>query len=77
MSRLDQDRQDRLEPKRMDFAKAKIESLGYEVTSNLENRLDFVFKARPVSFWPYTGWHTGSTIRDGRGLENLLKQIKS
>jgi hypothetical protein len=60
----------------MDFAKAKIESLGYEVTSNLENRLDFVFKGRPVSFWPYTGWHTGSTIKDGRGLENLLKQIK-
>lgn len=29
-----------------------------------------------VHFYPYSGWHTGKSINDGRGWNNLYNQIK-
>lgn len=28
-----------------------------------------------VTFYPYTGWFTGKSVVDGRGVKNLIKQI--
>lgn len=28
-----------------------------------------------VTFFPYTGWFTGKSVVDGRGINNLIKQI--
>ena len=76
MARLDIERQHKLEPKRMDYAQEQIEKLGYKVTRISDNLLRFEFKGSTINFFPYSGWATGATIKDGRGLKNLLKQLK-
>ncbi len=76
MARLDTDRQKALEPKRLNFAKESIEQAGYTVEVIGENQLRFVFKGHPVTFWPFTGWASGKSITDGRGIQNLLNQLK-
>ena len=73
--RLNIERQKELEPKRIAYAKKEIERLGYEVTeSNTELR--FIYKGNTIKFFPYSGRHSGKGINDGRGLDNLLKQLK-
>jgi len=54
----------------------QIEKLGYTVTGESKTYISFEFKGHPVKLFPYSGWHTGKTIQDGRGLKNLLDQIK-
>ena len=75
MARLNIERQQELEPERMSFAIQEIEKLGYNVTKYSDSRLEFIFKNHIVIFYPYSGWHTGKSIQDGRGLNNLLKQL--
>lgn len=74
--RIDKDRQYMLEPKRLEYAKKKIEELGYNVLKCSETELRFDFNNHHVYFFPYSGWHSGSEIKDGRGLQKLLRQIK-
>ena len=76
MSRLDTDRQKELEPKRIAFAKEEIKKLGHEIIGVTENRIDFVFDSAVVQYFPYSGWHTGKSITDGRGWKKLYNQIK-
>lgn len=75
MARLNRIRQNKLEPLRMEYAKKQIESKGYKVRTFDDNLLCFDFKDHTVKFYPYSGWATGHTIKDGRGLKNLLNQI--
>lgn len=77
MARLDIERQKELEPKRMVYAKEHISKLGYKITFSNDTYLIFEFKNYPVRFYPYSGWHSGRSITDGRGLSKLLKQIKT
>lgn len=76
MARLNQERQDALEPKRMQAAKDALTHIGMEIIYSDASRIDFLYKGAKVQFYPYSGWHTGKTIRDGRGLANLLNQLK-
>lgn len=75
MSRLNIDRQQQLEPARMKHAIEEITKLGYEITFQSSTELQFTFKDKVVRYFPYSGWHAGASINDGRGLKNLLKQI--
>ena len=74
-NRLDQEREKELEPERMKYAIEQIEALGYKV-EDYGKSLWFTFKGKTVMFYPYSGWATGKTIQDGRGIAKLLKQIK-
>ena len=76
MSRSDisKERRSRLEPSRLDFAKRNIEDFGYEVEVN-GKELSFIHRGSNVKYFPYTGWATGKSIKDGRGLENLIQQL--
>jgi transcription-repair coupling factor (superfamily II helicase) len=74
--RLNIERQQELEPKRLEHYKKKLEDFGYEVTIVSATTLTFEFKGSLINVFPYSGWHTGKTIKDGRGLSNLIKQIK-
>lgn len=74
--RLDQDRQRRLEPKRVAFAVDQLRRLGIEPESVSDTTVRFVWRGSPVVLFPYSGWHSGRTIRDGRGLDNLLRQLR-
>lgn len=77
MARLDLERQEKLEPKRMDVAMKEVIATGIKCLFNVTDKsFEFNFKGNPVKYFPYSGWHTGKSIKDGRGLQNLLKQLK-
>lgn len=77
MARLNVERQIELEPQRLKYAKEQISNLGYEVSEHNGNELRFFHKGEIVKFFPYSGWATGATIKDGRGLRKLLNQLKT
>ena len=74
MSR-NRERQQELQPGRVDYARTRLEALGYPVTEVNATTLQFIFRGSPVTLYPYSGWFTGRTVTDGRGIKNLLKQI--
>lgn len=76
MARQDIERQNNLEPKRMQHAKKQIELLGYQVFELDKSTLVFQYKDHDVKYYPYSGWASGKKIKDGRGLSRLLDQIK-
>lgn len=61
---------------RLEYAEMMILDLGYDITSVNKSELRFEFNGSIIYFFPFTGWHSGKTIQDGRGLNNLLKQLK-
>ena len=50
MPRLDQQRQKRLEPKRIKYAVSQITSLGYEITYRDETTIKFMYAGKRSSF---------------------------
>lgn len=74
-NRLDQERETRLQPQRMASCKDRLEQLGFVISYQDYNRLEFMFEGNKITFYPYSGWHSGKGIKDGRGFENLLGQI--
>ena len=74
-NRLNQEREKKLQPVRMQKAIDSIEALGHE-TKQAETFLVFTYKNETIKYFPYSGWATGKTIKDGRGLNKLLKQLK-
>jgi len=74
-NRLNKQREAELEPKRMTFAKDKITVLGLEITYEDSNKFTFIYNDQAVTFFPYSGWHSGKGIKDGRGIHKLLKQL--
>lgn len=76
MSRLNTERQNKLEPIRMRTAINEIQKLGLRITNSSDKMIEFEYKGQPVRYFPYSGWATGKTIKDGRGLNNLIKQLK-
>ena len=75
MSRLNIDRQNKLEPIRLQKDIMEITNLGLKITSITQKMIEFEFKGHTVRFYTYSGWATGKSIKDGRGLDNLLKQL--
>ena len=75
-NRLDQEREKILEPKRMEYALDQLKRLDVTLTYIGDKRIDFLYKSNSIRLYPYSGWHTGKGIKDGRGIENLLKQIR-
>ena len=76
MARQDIERQQELEPQRIEYAVKKITELGYDITHRDNTKIKFFFKGEQVTLFPYSGWHTGKSVTDGRGLNKLLEQIR-
>ena len=76
MARLDIEKQNKIEPQRVDYAKKEVEKLGFQIIFECKNRIEFEYLGEKIQFYPYSGWATGKSITDGRGLKNLLNQIK-
>lgn len=76
MARLDVDRQNELEPKRMEYAKKQIESLGYSITFENNTELQFGLEGNLIKVFPYSGWFTGKGVKPGRGIKKLIDQLK-
>ena len=68
-------RRSELISERMAHAKKKIGKAGFAFTCPDDLTIAFRYKCEIVRFYPYTGWFTGKTVHDGRGLQNLLNQI--
>lgn len=69
-------RREKEQPNRVEYAKSELERLKIPVTYEDESTLQFEFKGNKIHFYPYTGWFSGKGIEDGRGVRNLLKQLK-
>jgi len=76
MGRLDKQLEQELTPKRAQYAREQLQALGIQITSTQDTPIVFQWKQSTVTFYPYSGWHTGKTIKDGRGIHKLLKQLK-
>ena len=75
-NRLNQEREEQLQPQRIKSCKEKLESLGFDVRQTDPTKLEFDYKGSKIKFYPYSGWHSGRTIKDGRGFSDLLRQLK-
>lgn len=73
--RLNEERQKKLEPKRILNASMEISDLNLDIISIDDKQIQFRFKGETVTYFPYSGWATGKSIKDGRGLKNLIKQL--
>lgn len=74
--RLNTERQNKLEPIRMQIAINEILILGLKITNCTDKMIEFEYKEHSIKYFPYSGRATGKTIKDGRGLNNLIKQLK-
>lgn len=72
--RLDQEREKRLTPSRMDTAVKALESRGYRVQKG-DGAIFFRHKGKTITYHVYSGWASGKGIVDGRGLQRLLRQL--
>lgn len=75
-NRLNKERESELQPKRIEYAAKQLNSIGYISLEIDDTKIKFYHKGEPCTLYPYSGWHTGKTIKDGRGLQNLLKQLQ-
>ena len=65
------------EASRMDYCKRSIEELGFRVTVHTnQKKLTFEYKGHTITVFPYKGWCTGKGIKDCRGIQALLNQLR-
>lgn len=75
-NRLDKEREARLQPHRMNTAIIELDRVGILEFDADDTTIKFMFNGNQITFFPYSGWHHGKGIKPGRGLQNLLKQLK-
>ncbi|GAA4338623.1 hypothetical protein GCM10023149_48720 [Mucilaginibacter gynuensis] len=75
--RDDAKRQAELEPKRTKTAIDTLTEMGYEVSIISSFEINFTHKGEVIKYYPYSGWASGKTIKDGRGFKNLIEQLKA
>ena len=73
--RLDQEREARLEPVRIRKAVDVLQKMGYE-TKVESKSVTFIHNGNKLTYFPYSGWLSGKGVKDGRGLDNMLKQLR-
>lgn len=76
MARLNIERQKELEPLRIDYARQELKKLGIKIAFQNDTRIEFYHRGSVVKLYPYSGWHCGKSIKDGRGINKLLKQLR-
>lgn len=76
MARQDIERQKLLEPDRVKYAAEQIAATGCRIVFQDDKCIEFMFNNHICRMFPYSGWHSGKTIVDGRGIKKLLKQIR-
>lgn len=75
-NRLDKQKEEKLQPIRMNVAITKITELGYEIIDRKKVSLSFIFKGSKVTYFPYSEKSIGKSIKSGKILNDLLIQIK-
>jgi hypothetical protein len=75
-NRLNQEREKKLQPIRIQNSIEALKQKGITELVNDETGISFLYMDNAISFWPYSGWFSGKGIKQGRGLKKLLKQLK-
>ncbi len=68
--------QKKVQAERMMYAVGKLTDLGIITKIFDKTRIEFQYKGSKVMFYPYKGWASGKSIKDGRGIHNLLIQLR-
>jgi len=78
MSRLDSERERELGPKRKQYALTELGKLQTisDIQSGNDDCVTFEYRGHRITFWAYSGWFTGKGVVAGRGINNLLQQLK-
>ena len=74
-NRLNQEREERLQPVRLERGLKLLRINGLEPHYVSSTEIRFNFKGNEIKYFPYSGWHSGKGIKDGRGFNHLKKQI--
>lgn len=65
-----------LQKQRRELAESELNDAGMDIHYMDDTTIKFMYNDSEVIFYPFSGWATGKSINDGRGLQNLLKQLK-
>lgn len=67
------------EPSRYDYAKKHLSDLGCELLEEdkANKSLTYLYKKLKFVLYPYTGWWSGKGLGSGRGVNVLIKKLKS
>jgi hypothetical protein len=76
--RLDQEREQKLTPRRVAYAIEQLEKTGKvtDIQSGFGGSISFTYKGNKGMFWAYTGWFTCKGLVANRGIQHLLEQLK-
>jgi len=53
-----------------------FEKKNMNIVTSDKSSITLLYKKKEVVYYPLSQWATGGSIKDGRGLDNLLKQLK-
>lgn len=70
------ERNKHINEKRKEYAIIQLDKLKVEYTYEDDVEIRFLWKGNEIKLFPFTGWFSGKGIKDGRGINNLLKQLK-
>lgn len=70
------DYQKKIEAERLAYCKSLLIAAGFDITKETEIELHFKFKNETIRLFPYSGWFTGKSVIDGRGIKKLMEQIQ-
>lgn len=76
-SPISREKREKVEPARFGYCVRKLTALGFELTTRNTREISFTYKGSTVVLYPFTGWFTGKTVKDGRGIDNLVNQLKN
>ncbi len=58
-------------------AEKRLHDLGFVTQWDEMSRcIAFQHNESIIRFWPWKGWFSGRGVKDGRGLDKLIKQLK-
>ena len=63
-----------LTPSRLNYAMGKLMEAGHTVKLDPSDK-NVLIVNESIKLYPYKGWFTGKGITDGRGIDNLIKQL--
>lgn len=66
----------KIRKEKMDYSVFKLSENDIDIKFQEDTMLEIDYNGSTVKFYPYTGWFTGKSVVDGRGLNNLIKQLK-
>jgi len=65
-----------IQRERKHLAIDKLSAAGYDCHYESDSEIRFFYNGNEITYFPFKQWFTGKGIKDGRMLDNLLKQIQ-